>query len=264
MNKKKKHWVMALTLAVLAVAVAAVPFLQAVNEKQFTDPVEKRAELKAEMEALRAEIDASGYTFTVGFNPAMRYSLEELCQLNTNLPLPTGHLSEGLDRSGDQPSRTADLPAAYTGYFTPVRNQGSCGLTALTCTGIFEAAIFMTDGVWVNLSEQQLISCNPWGWGCNTGGYWFNEMMVNPGAMLESCFPFVGLDIPCETSCPIVYQASAWGFVTQDGEVPPVEGIKTAIYNYGSVQAAVYVDTAFMAYTSGVFNQTTTDGLVKS
>jgi inhibitor of cysteine peptidase len=110
------------------------------------------------------------------------------------------------------------------------------------------------DGIEVDLSEQQVVSCNPWGWGCN-GGYWPNNYLVSPGLMLESCFPYVADDVPCEDNCPILYAGQGWGFVEDDFVVPSVEAIKQAIYTYGAVQAGVYVERFFMAYTGGIFNK---------
>jgi cathepsin L len=80
---------------------------------------------------------------------------------------------------------------------------------------------------------------------------------VSPGAALEACFPYVAMDVPCDTSCPTPYQAQSWAFVNGANNVPSVEEIKQAIYDYGSVQVGVYVDSYFQVYTSGVFNRCT-------
>jgi cathepsin L len=136
-----------------------------------------------------------------------------------------------------------------------VKNQGACGSAwAIAAVGLLESAILKKDGILVDLSEQQLVSCNPWGWGCN-GGYWPNDMLVDPGAMMEECFPYVADDVPCNTSCPTPYQILGWAFVEGEWVVPSVEDIKLAIYTNGAVQAAVYVDRWFQAYTGGVFNK---------
>jgi len=82
-------------------------------------------------------------------------------------------------------------------------------------------------------------------------------MLVSPGSALEACFPYVALDVPCDTSCPTPYQVQSWGFINGPNNVPSVEEIKQAIYDYGSVQVAIYVDSYFQAYTSGVFDRCT-------
>ena len=116
-----------------------------------------------------------------------------------------------------------------------------------------EAMILKADNVEVDLSEQYMVSCNPYGWGCS-GGLWGSDMLVDPdGAPYESCFPYTATDAPCVT-CPFPYSIQSWGFITQSNEVPPVEDIKQAVYTYGAVSVAVYVDRYFQAYTGGVLD----------
>lgn len=211
-----------------------------------------KAKIEDEINRMRSEISANGYTFTVAANPVMHYDLRELCTFSHENWINAVPLSEALYTL---PESELELPWAYIGYFTPVKNHGSCGSGwAFTALGTFEAVILKEDGVAVDLSEQQLISCNPWGWGCN-GGYWPNDMVVDPGVMLESCFPYVADEVPCDMTCPIAYAALGWGFVEADNVVPSVEAIKEAIYTYGSVQAGVYVEKFFQAYSGGVFNK---------
>jgi hypothetical protein len=220
----------------------------------FSLPAAQQEKLRTEIDGMQAEIAVNGYTFTVGVNPAMQYDLEQLCRFGHESVLPTDYLY--LEETVDTPiAKTESLPSAYIGYCGIVKNQGACGSAwAIAAVGILESAIEKKDGIQVDLSEQQLVSCNPWGWGCN-GGYWANDMLVDPGVMMEECFPYVADDVPCNTSCPIPYQAQAWAFVEDDGVVPPVEDIKLAIYTNGAVQAGVYVDRWFQAYTGGVFNK---------
>ena len=250
----KQKWVLGcLAVAVLAVFISLTS-LQAVQKGEPIDPISKRAEIKAELESMRAEIMANGYSFTVGMNPAAQYDLSQLCSLNTNLTLPTLHMSTAPVDLRPLAS-PADLPPAYTGYSSSVKNQGSCGSCwAFAAVGLMEAMILKADNVEVDLSEQQLVSCNPWGWGCN-GGLWPNDMLVDPGAMMEACFPYTATDEPCNESCPTPYAIQSWGFVTADNVVPSVEEIKQAIYTHGAVQVGVYADRWFQLYESGVFDR---------
>lgn len=257
MQKRMKKWLMGIALMTIVAVFVAVPSLQAINEggpKDTIDPAAKRAELQAKVEAMRAEIEANGYSFTVGINPAVQYDLEQLCSLRHDLPLPKMHLRDALYGIKDI-ARPASLPSSFTGVATSVKNQGSCGSCwAFAACGLLEHMILKKDNVEVDLSEQQLVSCNPWGWGCN-GGYWPNDMLVDPGCMMESCFPYTATDAPCNETCPTPYQAQSWAFVTEDWVVPPTEDIKLAIYTYGSVQAGVYVDSWFQFYTGGVLDR---------
>ena len=235
--------------AVMLVIFAAVPS-QALQKGDVPDRAEKQAMFQDKLDALRAEIKANGYTFTVGFNPAVRYELEELCSFRPDLPLPAVHLDDAIN---PLPDRVAALPSSYTGYYTPIKDQGSCGSCwAFAAVGLLESMILKNDGIAVDLSEQYMLSCNPWEWGCG-GGYWPNDMLVDPGAAMESCFPYVATEVPCQP-CPTPYQVQSWAFVTEDNVVPSTNLIKQAIYTYGAVQSGVYVTTQFQWYTSGVFN----------
>jgi len=242
-----KKWLVSLFAVAIVATFVFLPSVQAVQK--FNDPISKREEIKQSLEALRAEIEANGYTFTVGYNPAMQYTIEELCGHNPNMDLPNLHAIQS------QPIATVEtLPAAYTGIYSPIKNQASCGSCwAFSISAQMETAILKKDGVTVDLSEQYLVSCNDYGWGCN-GGLWANDMFVSPGCMMEACFPYVAQDVPCNDACPYLYQAQGWAFVEAQNVVPSVENIKNAIYTYGAVSAAVYVDSNFQAYTSGVMN----------
>jgi hypothetical protein len=250
----KNKWSSGLLIAAILVAFFSVISLESIQrEDRALDPVSKRAEIKAKIEAMEAEIEAKGYTFSIGVNPALQYDLEQLCSFREELSCPSSFGREDMVHVF-QSNSLSTLPSAYTGYCGIVLNQGSCGgAWAITAVSLLEAAILKTDGIVVDLSEQQLISCNPYGWGCN-GGSWANDLLVSPGAALESCFPYVASDVPCDTSCPTPYQAQSWGFVNGENNLPSVEEIKQAIYDYGSVQVGVYVDSYFQVYTAGVFN----------
>ena len=64
---QKKRILGLLFVAIVAVFIA-VPALQAVRGDIDNDPVFKRAKMETEIEAMRAEIKANGYSFTVGVN----------------------------------------------------------------------------------------------------------------------------------------------------------------------------------------------------
>jgi C1A family cysteine protease len=245
-----KRFFFGFVLIAVMVIFVAVPS-QALQKGDLPDRAEKQAKFQTELAAMRAEIAANGYTFTVGPNPAMQYSLDQLCSLRPDLPLPAMHLTEAIYNVADSVS---DLPSSYNGYATSIKNQGSCGSCwAFAAVGLLESMILKNDSVEVDLSEQYMLSCNPWGWGCN-GGYWPNDMLVDPGAAMESCFPYVASEVPCQP-CPTPYQIQSWAFVTEDNVVPPTDLIKQAIYTYGAVAAGVYVDRWFQMYTGGVLNR---------
>jgi hypothetical protein len=226
--------------------------------KQDLNTVEKRAELQAKIDALKVEGKAKGWTFTVGVNPAMQYSIDQLCNFRPELaPLHSRdndylkHTRKGGTSQSPVPTPTpTDTPTgdSYMGYWTAVKNHSGCGgAWAFSTIAAFESNL-KKNGITADLSEQWLISCNTEGWGCN-GGWFANEYMVDPGAVLESCYPYTATDSTCIVGCPFVYSASDTGNTGDD-----VAGIKWGILNYGAVSCAVYVNSAFLAYTGGTFN----------
>ncbi len=241
-------------IAIAIIALVAVFVMQAVNQDKDFDRYARMLEIDARIQAMRAEIKANNYSFTVGHNPAMNYTIEQLCGLDQTRHIPLAHAINNLQKDNSI-KRTAVLPASYVGYATSIKNQGSCGSCwAFAAVGLLESVILKNDGVEVDLSEQYMLDCNEWGWGCN-GGFWPNDMLVSPGSVFESCYPYLAYETPCDESCPIAYNLQSWYFVTEDNVVPPTEMIKDAIYTYGAVAAGVYVDSFFQAYTSGVLDR---------
>ncbi len=254
MRQTNKKWFFgAFVVAILAIMVA-VPSLQAERGKPLDHEL-KRAQLQAELDSMREDIKANGYTFQVGVNPAMQYKLEDLCSLRTDLPYPDSHRVPSISQLPMDMPTAESLPAAYTGYATTPKNQGACGSCwAFAAIGLLESMILKNDGIEVDLAEQHMVNCNPFNWGCG-GGFWPNDMLVDTGAVYESCYPYTATDAPCVPGCPIAYTIQSWGFVTADWVVPSVEEIKQAIYTYGALQVGVYADRVMQAYVSGVINK---------
>ena len=86
------------------------------------------------------------------------------------------------------------------GGVTPVKNQGNCGSCwDFAATGAFESAILINDGIELDLSEQQVLSCNSGGSDCDGG--WMDDaydVFMGYGAVDESCMPYAANDgVPC-------------------------------------------------------------------
>lgn len=217
--------------------------------------------IKNQLQELNQEIQKQHYTFTVGYNPAHQYTLKELCGLR----VPANWWSTAREKSiqARQPQKlqaeTLAIPSKWDwrehNGVTEIRNQGSCGSCwAFGTIGSFESLLKIKQDTIVDLSEQHLVSCNEWDWGCD-GGFWAHDMLLNPGAVLESDFRYVASDIACGGPYHYPFKLGGWSYIDGDNKVPSTEKIKEAILNYGPVCAAVYVGTAFQAYSGGVFNK---------
>ncbi len=208
------------------------------------------------------------WTFEVGKTSATNCSIDELCGFQT--PENLEEFKCNNQKIGT--TSMADLPPHWDwreqNGCTPIKNQKYCGSCwAFATVGPLESAIKIKTGQNVDLSEQWLVSCNTHGWGCQ-GGFWAFDYFVDrpdkcggTGAVLEKYFPYSGINSPCEGLYPHDYfladrdgDGICWDFVGDENDVPPVEKIKEAIYNYGPVAVALYVNNAFRAYKGGVFN----------
>ncbi len=188
-------------------------------------------------------------------------------------PAAAGHNQKNLQ--GLQQGTT--LPSSFDwralGKVPPIRNQGACGSCwSFSTVGAFESALMINDGFVPDLSEQYLISCNTYGWGCNGG--WFahdyhwqqlGKLQTQPGAVQETAFPYAAKDTPCYGSYAHPYRLSGWSYIGDSWSVPSTAAIKDAIYHDGPVAAAVCVGSGFQLYSGGIFkaNEASTCGTSK-
>ena len=209
---------------------------------------------QADIEALKAEGRAKGWTFKIGHNSATDRSLDELC----GLIIPP-------DWEPPQVRGASATPRdELQGFFdwrvlrgtTLMKDQGACGSCwAFSAIGPIESAILIKEGVEVDLSEQWLMSCTDAG---SCGGGW-HEYALNmslcsiEGAVLEQDFPYTAADVPC--GGPYVYPYCIDDYVyVGDESLADVPYLKQAIFDYGPISVAVAADPAFQAYLGGVFN----------
>lgn len=140
------------------------------------------------------------------------------------------------------------------GGITPVKNQASCGSCwAFAATAEMEAYVKIYYGVEVDLSEQQVVSCNPYGAGCDGG--WATAayyVFQQTGAVLENCHPYLQADppqAPCEQDN---YKKYAWitgyNYISND-----VDQIKAAL-QFGPVCTGIDGGPALESYGGGCFD----------
>ena len=214
--------------------------------------------------ALQEQGKAEGWTFTVAENDATRRPKHELCGA---VEPPDWRSRAHFDPC---PPR-ADLPATFDWRTLPgfpaIRNQGGCGSCwAFAATGVMECAILIDQGLSLNLAEQWLVSCTNAG---DCGGGWAIEAYEfvrcngrqdpcgGNGVVLESDFPYVAYNAPC--NCPYAHPHCMdwWAAVGPEWDTPRVEQIKQAILDHGPVSTSVCTNSAFFGYHGGIFNACT-------
>lgn len=160
-------------------------------------------------------------------------------------------------RRPDLPREAGDvLPSRWDwrerGGVTPVKDQGQCGSCwAFASIGALEGCAVIHDLEVYDLSEQQMISCNPQGYGCDGGDMEAcYTLFADPGAIAEEAMPYLMSDL---ASCDMgdsepLARIESWFYLDH-----AVESIKAAIISYGPVVSAMTVYPDFRYYTSGCY-----------
>lgn len=162
-----------------------------------------------------------------------------------------------------EPVRRDDLPEKFDWRdfrgVTPVKSQGSCGSCWAFCAmGAWESQVFIYDGIEYDLSEQQILSCNDNGEGCNGG--WMEtayEVFMDPGSVLERDMPYQARDdIPCtQDQHPKVAVLDGWLDLPWD-----VDRLKEEVL-LGPVAVAMTVYGDFFSYGGGCYENSGSSGV---
>jgi hypothetical protein len=134
---------------------------------------------------------------------------------------------------------------------TPVKNQDGCGSCwDFAATAAFESAIFIKSWRVLDLSEQQVLSCNTGGGDC--GGGWADyayNLFISYGAVGETCMPYRADDtVPCtQDNCQVL--ASLYNYFDVANNTT---AIKNALLS-GPVSTTMTVYDDFDFYDGGCY-----------
>jgi len=106
------------------------------------------------------------------------------------------------------------------GVVTPVYNQGQCGSCwAFSATENIESQWALAGHPLASLSQQQIVSCDPYDYGCN-GGWPYNAYKYVIGAGGQEYYqfyPYTAQNTPCEfNAAHIDAKINGWSYVTQN------------------------------------------------
>ncbi|MGB7063147.1 MAG: C1 family peptidase [Candidatus Zixiibacteriota bacterium] len=213
-----------------------------------------------EIEAIQKMVDEKGYNWTAGRTSVMELSEAERQNLY-GLEIP-----EWYDEWFKNTKKLVAPPGAFfppafdwrdSAGVTPARNQKNCGSCwAFGALGALEAMAKIYGGTELDLSEQQILSCRAYGWGCNGG--WMTycyELFQDYGSISEQCMPYHANDTdPCiQESCEVLAKITGWTPVAHD-----VNSIKTALMT-GPVSCAMTAYDDFSSYTGGCYEHENTE-----
>lgn len=174
---------------------------------------------------------------------------------------------------GDLLSLPAEIDWRKENKVTPVKCQEMCSSCwAFATTACLESAIACKTDRLVDLSEQDLMNCNPLGMNCHGGYFTAVELFRTMGAVLESDEPYMAANGTCRNN-PRNYKIATWRWFFKDTQGVCIAGpeadqtghtetgldslIKACIVKSGSCYVGVTVDASVMAYSGGIYNVVT-------
>ncbi len=206
--------------------------------------------------ALQERGKKEGWTFTVGVTDATGRTIDQLCGFDPTLAPADGPAPDPVSKV------TRALPDRFDwrdSCILPIaKDQGNCGSCwAFATTGVLECQIATKDDNYeVDLSEQWILDCNPWGYGCN-GGFNALNMFISTsdpcggdGAVLEEDEEYTQVEGTCNCPYEHHYWLESWGNISAT-----VAQIQQAIIDYGPVYVSVRAnETTWPSYNGGVYD----------
>ncbi len=208
---------------------------------------------EAEIAEIQAMIEAEGLHWIAGPTSVNALPPSERPPLNPLPPLSPDFVAKSSSTIEALPAR--DLPEFWDwralGGMTGVRNQGGCGSCwAFAAVAALESYHAILTGEALNLSEQQCLSCNEFGYGCdggNSDGCYY--LWGGFGAIAETCLPYYGNDnYPCiQDQCEVVARLDGWNVVPFTEE-----HLKTAVMQH-PIYVTIYVTGPMYSYGGGCY-----------
>ncbi|KAJ5069874.1 cathepsin l1 [Anaeramoeba ignava] len=210
------------------------------------------------LERIKKHNEDSSQTWGAGENQFTDWSDGEFKAYLTKFPLPE-FKNDPIDRSKLQP--LTSLPDTYDlrNNITAVKNQGSCGACwAFSATAVAEGVFNLNDGILMDLSQQQVISCTTTCAGCDGGvtSYALDYIQVN-GSCGDYLWGYEGQNGVCSGTSFDNCQANSFVKVKNQSTVflytdsDPVGLLQQILVSYGPVGIAIDADS-LSYYEDGV------------
>ena len=127
------------------------------------------------------------------------------------------------------------------GVLPPVRDQGQCGSCwAFAIIGALESAEMVQAGKQVSdYSEQHMVSCDKYSYGCNGGFMSSADFLIRSGVTDETSFPYKARDLRCKSGLEIKAKATKYALIGEPGKKPAQKDIKAALIKNGPLFVTV-------------------------
>ncbi len=247
MHLRAKHLILAVGLAAVAIGLAMPCLLPA---RAADEPWSEDKEL-AEIQAM---IEEEGLDWVATHTSVSGLTPEEKQNLLRLLPISEEEMKRKASRILE-PMDPRDLPSSWDwrtmGGMTPPKNQGGCGACwAFAAVGALESYHKIQTGEQILFSEQQCLSCNEYGYGCDGGNMVAcYDLWSTFGAVSSSCMPYYANDnYPCiQDECEVMARIDGYSYVPY-GE----EYLKTAVMIH-PIAVTMYATGAFFYYGGGCY-----------
>jgi C1A family cysteine protease len=261
-----------------------------VNTLLFSVSAQNKLRFQAgdDLATIRSKIKANNYKFTVKENWVTKLSKEQRAKMFSRHPgkvkevaaVPdSGPLLKHLGKELDPAFDWRDVGGKS--YIGAIRNQGSLGScyafgACATAEGVYNYATGNYDENCADFSESYIAWClgsltnyKTHFYGGDGADYDYYELRAltenglypaYDGICTEAECPYSETEINASTYLGNVttIQFDSWNRVYPADYANTTEQIKTAISTYGVVDAAVYVGSAFEAYSSGIYEDSNT------
>lgn len=233
------------------------------HQKQYETAVEEVKRFEIWLENLKfvkhhnIAHDLGLKTYKTSINELADLTVDEFVasRLGVKTSRPVSPLNRGKSSFDHLP--LGDVPAKIDwrqyGMVTGVKNQGQCGSCwSFSATGAVEGQMKNVTGYLVSLSEQQLVDCDDYCFGCNGGWVQYGyQYILEHGSVSERDYPYEAVQRACRTGNKKVY-----GYVSRYVDLSPgdEEMLKQAVGHVGPVSIAIDAShQSFQLYHSGVY-----------
>jgi cathepsin F len=180
---------------------------------------------------------------------------EEDLQLSAN-PSENSFIT-GNETEADKLRHLEAIPSSYDwrskGVVSPVRAQGLCGACyAFSAASNIESQYAIKTGRLLDLSEQQIVNCNPYAVGCHGGNVGLAiKYVTTAGLGLETSDRYVARKEMCSRVAPVVRVQSVKYAGTKDENY-----IAAMLVKYGPLATAINA-RMFKYYSRGIMKYST-------
>ncbi|MCP4580464.1 MAG: T9SS type A sorting domain-containing protein [candidate division Zixibacteria bacterium] len=232
-----------LAIALIGIGLLVLPLITA------------KAEVSEEVKQIQQMIADKGLHWTAGENSMTKLTPEERqMRLGLNIPEEVTRRFAELDKL--DPPVLLDTQEIFDwrdmNGVTPVTNQGGCGSCwDFAATAAFESAYLIAEEIVLDLSEQQVLSCNSGDSDCEGG--WMEDaynLFMSYGAVGEACMPYQADDtVPCtQDECDVLATQIGYNDIPNN-----VAFIKNALLS-GPVSTTFTAYNDFNSYNEGCYD----------